>query len=1164
MENKTCILIAGMHRSGTSAIAGCYQQMGYNPGKELMPPTPDNPSGYFENIKCWQLNEKMLSMLNLKWDSIAQPNTDNIYIKDKIYLFEIEKIIAEDFLHAPNILIKDPRISYLLPYWIEGLEKLDYKIKIILPYRSPNHVCRSLHQRDGFSIEKSSLLYCKYMLESLNSIANHEYALINFVAFKSAPHEELKNINSTLDITPPIPVEKVSESIERFIDINLSKKNKDDLYHLLVPEFTQSVFKLLNNISPKASSDIERNKINAFYDSCNNLVQIKTFVDDELESFNRERDHDDSQIDFLNGLLGELKFNYKNIINEISDNLASYNLNQRNYLSESLSKIESDLKEEGFNQYNSILDEIKTTKYLMNSINNEQKNKKELELEENQKNTKISLENTIEKYRKERDNYIHEYTSLKNSYSSKIGFAITWPVRKIINMSAVLVTLLSMFRKSPKTFIKLISFENIKRVLYSMRTEPGHFLQENLSKKFSEIHMYEKMNSYFEENNILIHLDEAVLYFDELILRGWTLSKFEIDSLSLVLDNQVLDIDFNEHRPDVYAAFPKYPSDRPCGFNMSSELDALSSEIKIIVKDVNGNTLEINKELEIAEDFSYLSLSRQYEIFLKKIENTPVETVALENNPLISIIVPVFNVEQKWLDVCINSVLQQTYENWELCLYDDCSTSPETIECLQKWSTADPRIKIKRGENNIHISGASNAAAQMSTGEYIALLDNDDELSSDALYEVALCINKYGTVDYIYSDEDKIDIHGVRTHPHFKPDWSPETFESMMYVCHLSVIRKEIFNQVNGFRLGYEGSQDYDLVLRVVEKSKVIKHIPKILYHWRMLPSSVAMNSGSKNYAYSAAVRALSDALKRRNYEGKISKTKWLGLYRPMRKLKDTSVTILIPFKDEFEMTTKCIKSIKKSSFKNFKVILISNQSTDENFEKIEKVIKRDKRFSIEKYEAAFNYSKINNLFSKNVKSDFLLFLNNDTEVISNNWLETMLECGMNREVACVGAKLLYPDDTVQHAGVILGLGGIANHAFKGLDEKDPGYHGYAQVIRNYSAVTAACLLIRTEIFHEVGGFDEDNLPISYNDIDLCLRLIKLGYRHVVTPFAKLYHYESKSRAHSIEVMSVEERASFDKECAYFRDKWKKYYEEGDPYYNPNLTLNRENFALNI
>lgn len=566
--------------------------------------------------------------------------------------------------------------------------------------------------------------------------------------------------------------------------------------------------------------------------------------------------------------------------------------------------------------------------------------------------------------------------------------------------------------------------------------------------------------------------------------------------------------------------------------------------------------------------FAYRVWMERNEIGKK--EEAAKEIAAFAKRPIISVIVPVYNVDPQWLDACIQSVANQWYPHWQLCLHDDASTKQETFACLKKWETIDSRIKISYGKKNLHISGASNEALKMANGEFVALLDNDDELSPDALFEIAKTVNKHPDADFIYSDEDKLSERGERIAPFFKPDWSPDLLLSIMYTCHVSVYRKTIVDAIGGFRPGFEGSQDYDLALRFVEKTtrENIIHISKILYHWRILEGSTAKHSSrAKQYAYPIAQKAISEHLQRIGVSAQVDMLEPTGSYRVKRSMSDfPKVSIIIPFKDKVGYLKRCVKSIKeKTDYPSYEIILVDNNSEEPKTKAFLDSLADDQNIRIFVHKEAFNFSAINNAAVEKVDSPYVLFLNNDTEVINGDWLGAMMEQAVREEVGAVGAKLYYGNNTIQHAGVVMGIGGIAGHAFRHSARSKHAYFNLTHVIRNCSAVTGACLLTKKKLFEDMGGFDEKNLAIAYNDVDYCLKIVDSGKLVVFTPFAELHHYEAVSRGNDDDFKRTnpEKYQRFMAEREFMESKWKKYIAH-DPYYNPNLTRTREDFTLNV
>jgi len=536
----------------------------------------------------------------------------------------------------------------------------------------------------------------------------------------------------------------------------------------------------------------------------------------------------------------------------------------------------------------------------------------------------------------------------------------------------------------------------------------------------------------------------------------------------------------------------------------------------------------------------------------------------LELKPKISIIMPVYNAPIKFLKEAIESVIGQVYTNWELCIADDCSTHAKVRKLLHVYSVKDARIKVHYRSVNGHISATSNDALSLATGEYVLLMDHDDEISKNCLWEIVKSIDTNPKAEIIYSDEDKIDENHFHKDAHFKPDWAPDHLLSRNYLGHVTVLKKSLIDKIGGFRLGFEGSQDYDLMLRATEQTSEIVHIPKVLYHWRIHELSAAQGEDVKPYAYIAAKKALDEALVRRGLKGNVKYLSGLRGYKIEYDLvKSDLISIIIPTKDQTALLKNTIDSIIEiTAYKNYEIIVLNNNSTSQEF--YHWVDEYTKKYaSILKVVDAhfqFNFSKLMNIGSDIAKGEHLLLLNNDVEIIHADWLEIMLSYSQQQRIGAVGARLLYPDDTIQHAGVIIGLGGIAGHSFVGAHKEEAGYFNYIQSVNNYSAVTAACLMCRKEVFKKVGGMDEI-FEVEYNDVDFCLKLVDAGYNNVYLPQVELYHYESATRGHPHQSKPSYERHL--KEMKLFKEKWQKYIDH-DPFYNPNLNLGVHDFSMNF
>jgi len=535
-------------------------------------------------------------------------------------------------------------------------------------------------------------------------------------------------------------------------------------------------------------------------------------------------------------------------------------------------------------------------------------------------------------------------------------------------------------------------------------------------------------------------------------------------------------------------------------------------------------------------------------------EKVREELKGFKDPPLISIVMPVYNPPEQYLRMAIDSVLKQIYPHWELCLADDCSTKPFVRALLEEYKARDPRIKVVYREKNGHISAASNSALELASGNYIALMDNDDEISEHALFKVAKAIVNDRSIDMIYSDEDKLDLNGMHTDPFFKPDWSPEYFLSCMYTCHLGVYRAALVKEVGGFRSEFDTAQDYDLVLRITAKTKRIHHIPDILYHWRMLPTSTASGASAKPKAHRVAQRALESYLKTIGREGTVEAGPTHGFHRVRFKIVgNPKVSIVIPSAckrakvrgEDTWFLLKCVESIRqKSTYKNYEILVVDNNDMSAELEHALKP------YNIRKipYTAPFNLASKMNLGAEKAEGSQVVFMNDDVEIITPDWMEAMLEFSQQEGVGAVGLRLFFPDGRLQHCGVTI-LKGNPGHPFYGYEDSQTGYFFSTAVHRNYSAVTGACMMTRADVFKSVGGFSK-HFPLNYNDVDYCLKIAEAGLRTVYTPYAEHFHHESVSKS-----------GCSPEELQAFKDCWLKKFPR-DPFYNDNLSMSECDYRI--
>nr|WP_298056629.1 glycosyltransferase [uncultured Halomonas sp.] len=536
----------------------------------------------------------------------------------------------------------------------------------------------------------------------------------------------------------------------------------------------------------------------------------------------------------------------------------------------------------------------------------------------------------------------------------------------------------------------------------------------------------------------------------------------------------------------------------------------------------------------------------------------------LPRTPLISVLVPVYNPRIAWLRECLDSVLAQHYPHWQLCIADDASTDPEVARVLAEYAQQDSRIQVVYRKHNGHICAASNSALALARGEFVALLDHDDCLSPHALFYVAEALHRHPDAGLLYSDEDKLNEAGERFDPHFKPQWNPDLLLAQNYISHLGVYRTELVREIGGFREGFEGSQDHDLALRVTQRlvPEQIVHIPHVTYHWRASVGSTALGSDHKGYTSQAGLAAVRDHVQQRVPGAAVKQGHYPNTYRVSWPLPEAKplVSLLVPTRDRVEILRPCVDAIlAHTDYPNVELLILDNQSTcAATLDYMRDVSRRDDRVRVLRWNEPFNYSAINNYGALYARGDILGLVNNDIEPINGDWLCEMVRQVCRPEIGCVGAKLYYPNDTLQHAGVILGIGGVAGHAHKYFDRNSPGYFTRLHLAHNLSAVTGACLLLRKAVFEEVGGLNEEHLTVAFNDVDLCIKIREAGYRNLWTPYAELYHHESVSRGQDD---NPKKRARATAEVEYMRRTWGEILYQ-DPAYNPNLTLTHEDFSL--
>lgn len=703
---------------------------------------------------------------------------------------------------------------------------------------------------------------------------------------------------------------------------------------------------------------------------------------------------------------------------------------------------------------------------------------------------------------------------------------------------------------------------------------------------------FEKLVHHLDSNLEMERFEE-----NQFILTGWSAAGEET-ACKVIVDGTEVSTEVHwKYRKDVVDVIPELSSDAKCGFEiyvpdkggskLTLKLSADGRESTYVAAldkirhgengqdtaNIFQKTLRYWKNYGLKNTIKKVcqKLSGQrdygnYEDFLKKYGVKEEELArqrqeVFENGPCFSIAVPLYQTKEKYLREMIESVQAQTYTNWELCLADGSGREHSLQPVVGEYIAKDKRIKYCLLDSNEGIAGNTNEALKMADGDFVVLTDHDDLLSPEALYQCAKAVQKEPQTDVIYSDEDKVDMSGKKFfEPHFKSDYNIDLLCTMNYICHLFVVRKDVMERAGLFESCYDGAQDHDFILRCTEKAEHIVHIPKVLYHWRCHAQSTSENPESKLYAFENGCKAVKAHYDRIGIPAEVEQGPFYGMYRTHYLWKEQPlVSILIPNKDHAADLKKCMDSIEeKSTYRNFEFIIVENNSTEEETFSYYKEIEKRDNVRVLYYKEDFNYSRINNFGAKEANGEYVLLLNNDTEMIEPDSIKEMLDVCMRLDVGIVGAKLLYEDNTIQHAGVIIGFGGVAGHAFIGQDRDDNGYFSRIISVQDLSAVTAACLMVRRSVFDEVEGLNEE-FKVAFNDIDFCLKVRKAGYLVVYNPYAQFYHYESKSRGQED---SADKVARFQQEIGLFGERWGELLENGDPYYNPNLTLDKADFSL--
>lgn len=1250
---RNAILISGMHRSGTSALARILNLLGADAGSGLLPAVRgDNDSGYWELREIVALNNECLEHFGLSWrdpgpmpeDWLGDPWLDG-------WRERAGSLIRREFPDTALFLIKDPRLSRLLPVWREVLERGGIQPAVIIMLRHPLEVVASLLRRPNarMSAFQGHRLWLRYLADAEVGSRDLPRAWVRYDHLLLSGRETLEKISQQLQLVWPNPLEATMETISKHLDSNmrhhLSQRqvaNRQNLaidasctaYEAIVAcvdsgrdpgaalaEIELALGELSSSSDDYGQQDLPREQQLANDSGSSTFWMPQEFLRLQSRLYFRSADGiyspehsamvearadgdelvasfilpDGARHDFVRFDPSELAGVYR-IEHIVADgrrlrlddhSLAAVRDRKLPNANSELVRfactdgdpwLEIDLRDQGLGPVHELVVHFRRESVL-DLVREPLERKLDVLKIEQQRQAALSrslahtLDQTREQSQSTRNAACAAYLAQVARHANSRG----WGAQLTIAAS----THLEMSAQIPGHDIRVWSatgddpnFQlHLPRGRSSLR--PGWYVMSvvlnPLSGRFNRPMLYVDYGDGLSEDH------RIPLLLGENTDRHRLLLKFEEPVRALRLDPSDADqaCDFLFASPSLrrisrveamlrmaWPAVQRMRAQDATWWRIAQEMwSSLRHGPANALNTLHANTRIADGISEGTSYADWIKTNDTLDDAQRALIRADIDTMV--DPPLISILLPVYNTPERWLRACLNSVLRQLYPHWELCIADDASTEPHVRSILQQYSAGDPRIKVTYRKKNGHISAASNSALKLATGSFIALLDHDDELPPHALYYVAKSIGVHPDVAMIYSDEDKIDEDGIRFDPYLKPDWNLELFRGHNMFSHLGVYRRSLVVEIGGFREGYEGSQDYDLALRCSERvtRSRIHHIPRILYHWRAIAGSTAYGPQEKNYAHLAARKAISAHLQRVGVTAEVLPIRHrAGNWRIRRLLSPPQprVSIIVPTRNKGEVLRCCLESIlNRSTYPNFEILVVDNRSDDPSTLSYLETLRGRKNLRLISFDEPFNYSLLNNAAVAQSSGDIVVFLNNDTEVITPSWLEEMVSLALPDTSGAVGAMLYYPDDRIQHAGIVLGLGAerVAGHAYHSMPRGFPGDKCRAHLVQEVSAVTGACMAIRRDRFNAVHGFDE-SLGLAFNDVDLCLRLREEGFHNIWTPNAELYHHESLTRGADT---NPEHRQEYLTACSYMRERWGSRLLD-DPYYHPALSLDRGDF----
>lgn len=1164
MGRKTIVVVLGMHRSGTSAITRSLQVLGVELGGNLIPPNLNvNAKGFWEDADVNALNIELLDALGHDWHSLTPvlPGDFNLPIVDAFKLRAVQ-LLREKLSAIDCFGLKDPRIARLLPFWLSVFDHLDIHVSYVIACRHPMSVARSLAKRDGFALEKAYQLWLEHTLASLSGTQNQPRIVVSYDLLMEEPATQLQRIAQALGLPFDVESQAFAEYREEFLeeglrhtrfeatDLRLDKAispHVEELYSALLqmatdpveldsPELDALLTRLQEGLRQNYTILHYTGQCEARVNECTNQIAAQ---EEEIASRG-------TQIDGLSVIVAERD----NQIRDLSQTVTAQ-AGQIDGLNEAIAH--RDVQVQGLNQ-TVAAQEVQIVN-LSAGIADRDNQIQSLNLAvAAQEEQIVSLNADIADCGKQIQG-LNQVVVAQEEQIASLNAGIVQRDNQIQGLSQTVSAQGGQIDRLNKEMaghceqahsLKLVVEDRDRQVAAMQATLQALYMSTSW-RMTSPLRYIGRIKRKAKDIQVIARRqlqNESWWALAKKVLRVWR--REGVNGLKARVRYQHYLATLSVPTPLVVPTFsapsvPAVPTAAPASPGVVSSFMPAA-----LVRHPQGGY-----ELAPASrGYTYIEPQRP--------AGLEAQLAALDSAPLFSIVVPVYNTTPELLEAVLSSVQAQWYPHWELILADDASPAEETRKALAHID--HPKIKVLRLDSNKGISGATNVGLEAAQGEFIVFMDHDDELTVDCLYELALCINRENP-DFIYSDEDKLTEQGEYTQPHFKPDWSPDTMMSTMYTCHVSCVRRSLLGKVGGLRSEFDGCQDWDFVLRVAEHTEHISHIPKVLYHWRIIPASVASDLAAKPYVIDASRRARMEALARRGLKASLEPLSQApGYYRVNYHLQGSPlVSIIVPTRDNGSVLRRCIDSIQeKSSYRYLEIIVLDNGSVEPSTVAYLKELQEEGLATVIRHDAPFNFSELNNIGVRNAKGELLLFLNDDTEVLCSDWLQRLGGYAQLPHIGAVGAKLLYPGGSeVQHAGV-LNLENGPGHAFLRLPSYHPGYFMRNLLEYNWLAVTGACLMIEAEKFKALGGFDE-TLPVAYNDIELCMRSVEEGYYNVVCQAVTLIHHESVSRG--LDHVDPVKLARLQSELRRLYDMHPTFFQY-DPFYNPNLHPNGINFEV--